>query len=492
MSQVQDDTIDLELTEEVLAGRSGAIYTIQQDEVPAMLEAIDLLRGGFRMNAETSGKTKELVKAISQLCEADPYGLTDQKQMQQQLNLSRSGLLRRIRNLESFNILKTSKPVVVNQRSRQFTKFWLDHKAVQESVITPPEANEDLDPETELLPKQNSIESQVNRTFLDHVDEATKNINVKGERFSIFYLLSAFPSGTRGEILNSILNLKLYVANDHFDLTVTPLKNGRIASIRDLQVFAAVITIIHKRLQVDPYLQNSFVFDVKEIIKELGLQNLRENKERIREALYRIRRTSLYIHNATSGIKRHLHDLFTIESDFSLISKVTCLQKEEVIEENDRVRVPDQIRVILDQDLYERIKFKDGALLTAIHKEALREINPFDYKFYLWLRRVYREYTDKESAREVTLSHLHREIEPYRHRYIFKKDIIRLIKKRRISQDSNIAQLYGYFIEPLNDQFDKFKVWTDERDQLVGKNSYAALMKSLDVKSEKETETTNE
>ncbi len=463
----------------------GAIYYLPDENYETLSDSLSQLSQQISFNtakAKTLRNLQALLDGLHALCSTHAYHLTDLVSLQDKMGIKRTGVLRRLENMEKFAIDVIKIYRGINGANRSVAQFDLNEINLNKLLVNETESLFELQPPSELT-TVNSIKKNITEALNLEAQTLNTKIFPKGERFSTFYLLSALPSGTKGKIVTQSYSTKIKVANDSIDIRVSPTVGYRIANIRDFQIFNAVISILHRRCTMYGRLDIEQFFSLDEICDELGLEPQTNNKLRTIEALRRIRHTNFYIEHVTSGISRELRNIYRDLVDFSLISDIA---ERHVYDGDSHQEINNMIRITFNSDLVRRIMEDGGSLLSALHRQSYSERNPFDYRLYLWLRRAYHKYRSYEHAFEHarTLHSIHVEVEPMREFRKFKHDFKSFLQRKHKAFEGGYAyaHMYGYNVLVLNDDFEQIVIWTDERDEIVGRNTYRSYMKAKKAK----------
>ena len=402
-------------------------------------------------------RTNVFLSSAQSLCESDPSSLTDVVSITKATEISRASILRICSALTKLSLVKKQTLKTPGKRSTSLFVIRDDLPGVSFDISKKKRHGQQL----ELLSEQDNL--AIHPTVSSYLHDVSSL--AKGEHFSIFTLMSGLPSGKKGIINTKGHTTPIYVGKDTFNLTIRPDASGKVATVKDLQILSAIISLIYKQLKSGKQTKNPFQFLVVDILKELGYSCSGAMQNRVMDSLSRWESTGFTISNITKGFSDKYNQCFVIDTKFRMITRLSIASTRDA----NGVKSPRVVSISLSEDLLARIGYEDGRYLTSIHPDSYRETSPFDYKFYLWMRRAIRtQYTQKT----FSLAHLHREIEAWREMKYFRRDIKAMITNRKKHKSIELCgYVYGYYIEAIDNTFNAFAIWADEHDKLLGELS---------------------
>ena len=439
--------------------RSGALFGLGNVPNNAIQRFNDL-----QFNGTIDSSISDFIQILFNLCTVDVERITDMKTLEGQ-GISRAGIIRRCKKLIDMGLMDKSSHRQPGKRSSTFYIL----KEIDNLVHVEKESN------TKEVVK--TVPAPINATSL-LIKEARQPLSWKGDRFSIFTLLSALPTGRSGKYTDGSYSVPIWIGKEKLELTVLPASGRKSATALDLRVLGIMITLVHANYTSTGKIQNPFIVHVNDIIELLGRNKGTGNKQYVAGAIERWALTNFEITSCAEGIVDQFKGRIELSKIFKVIDSLQVLTLFK-----DEGKCPESFAFSLGQDLIERIKHQD---VLTMHPESFTEKNALAYKIYLWCRRAMQHYKKYPKGKLWKIEHLHREMEPLRQLKEFKKSLKRLLAARHDELIGG-ALFYGYIVT-ASDKMDSVWIKADPEDRLIGRNSFFARMVSSSESNQKELE----
>lgn len=310
----------------------------------------------------------------------------------------------------------------------------------------------------------------------EHLVEHDRKLPIKAESLSILALFSALPSGNSGVLGSKTYTIPIRIGPDRIKLTVRPTSGMRAATVLDLRVLAAVITIVHYRLQRGHPAANPFVVELEEIVEQFRKRSPGDvrmqggsGKRYIMGALGRWEATGFTIDHITPrthdfyGSRIQVGKLFRMINSLSVLSVV-----------GREGKTPERIALHLNEELLARISEPSGRYLITMSDSWLTERNPTAVKFANWARRaVRRNHQPTLYSRE----YLHREVDPTNSGIKVFNRLLRKLYEQFFNASYAAAYIHGYLMRPESGG-KQYWIWADPEHPLLGAKSFALLQRN--------------
>lgn len=446
------------LSDEALQNRGGGIYSIHQESAAQLLDYLEEL---VQRN-ELKEIVFEFVTWVKRLCESDPYGFVDMRNLITSTGKSRSGILKWSQKLEVLGLIsKThiSVPGVKSQVSFNLLSYDPARLPSRESDSTFL-ANV---LESNVLSEEGEMDAIAESYWLDSTLNNKITNFIKGDYFSIFILFPVLPTDTMGE--KEEYEVPVFIDKDRLIVKVYPQAGHKASMVRDLQVLLAVQSIIYKRFKHGYEIKNPLRFSITEILEELGWEKWGSNHNRVWDALCRFEKTGFEIKFGS----RSVIDRYDLELNhfFRIVNEITVL----TLKTKKGVSRKDIFTIELNSKMLRRLTSKEGQFVATLPKELYHESNPFVFSVAIWLKRVIRH---KKHPMKFDKRKLHTEINIRSKYKYFSARWKDMMQKFAVPGSPGVARVYGYLITAADDSASSFLIKADPQDKLVGTKSYRA------------------
>lgn len=277
--------------------------------------------------------------------------------------------------------------------------------------------------------------------------------------------------------------IKYYFSKtDYIEITslTTTDENDDIALLSDQRVIRILNGAYRDRIKIldddDQGLHDGeFGFDLHDLMKQMAMPNIGNNKNLVRKMIRRLKSTVFKI-DATNS--KHFFNVFGVDvMELRYFTEFSALTESEITNTDDKKDSNCSIllngdsklserfyKVRLHSKIVEAMSREGGAFIS--HPALARERNGLAHRTNNWCKAVVGVRPSQDKHLIYTIDQLHEKVHPASTRQNFARDFYNLLNRQTncvLETDNDTlkltATLYGYIFE-LNDSEEEFKILT--------------------------------